>query len=88
MTRKSVVLDLVQPESAGKAVLALSSVGTERVDIKHQEGNPVRIRPAAMPYHVNWRQCSDTPAPGFHTLFSLTASFPRAVQPIWYSIGA
>ena len=30
----------------------------------------------------------DTPAPGFHTLFSLTASLPRAVQPIWYSIGA
>jgi len=24
----------------------------------------------------------------FHTLFSLTASLPRAVQPIWYSIGA
>ena len=43
---ESVVLNLVQPESVGKAVLALSSVGTERVDIKHQEGNPVRICPA------------------------------------------
>ena len=36
---------------------------------------------------ANVSQC-DTPAPAFHTLFSLTASFPRAVQPIWYSIGA
>ena len=60
MTRKSVVLDLVQPESAGKAVLALSSEAPNEFDIKHQEGGPVRIRPAAMPYHVNWRQCSNT----------------------------